>query len=168
LRPVYAYDPAIAGRRFRLIFFALALAAASIAASIAVAGTNGSAGSFVKWEFDRISSHQFDLLWGRIDPLQRAHIPKALYISCQSKVDPSLRFTKVTILHTSQVKAELPGTGKTVQTTAVTYRVTAHDATNPSTTGTNTSHVIKAPDGGWWLGLTLPQYTAFKAGHCPA
>lgn len=146
-----------------LVSVALALAAAVSAQ----ASTPTTVSTFITWETQNVSHGNWNALWSRLDPLQRAHVPEALYAKCQAKVDPTLVVTKVTINGTKQQTLTLPGTGKKVATTAVSITLVIKDATTKPTAAPDTQHLIRATDGGFWTGLTLSQFTAFAAGHCP-
>jgi hypothetical protein len=133
----------------------------------ASAATPKTPSGFVGWELTHISSHDWAALWARLDPLQRAHVARKLYVSCQGKVDPTLKIDSFKIISTKTERLILPGTTQKVDTLAVTLHAELSDATHDPATAAETIHLVHATDGSFWTGVTATDFAAYKAGRCP-
>jgi hypothetical protein len=153
--------------RRQAIVVLMAASVIGLCAAPAGATTPKTPAGFVGWELAQISAHDRAGLWSRLDPLQRAHVARGVYVNCQDKVDPTVKVGSFKIVNTKSDRLTLPGTGRKVDTLAMTLHVRVSDATHDPATAAETIHLIRATDGSFWTGVTAAEFAAYNAGRCP-
>lgn len=137
----------------------------SPAGSGSYAPLGSAADAFKRW-VQEYSDGQYDRMWQSLAIEQQAFTPEARFMSCRAQTVNraginSVSYDKTTATYASTVS--LPGTSKTIHSTAVTAQVSIN--AGAQTTKVTTHWFVER--GMWRWSQDQASVDAFKAGHCP-
>lgn len=115
-------------------------------------------------QMDLLSKGQYGRLYEELHPDQRAFIDAETFDACYSDMLAGVDVTNVEVVETFEEDAAVPGTGKTVPSTAITAAITVAGG-GAEETDTDTFHVYLV-DGRWVF--TVADADGFRDGTCSA
>lgn len=120
----------------------------------------------VKRHFDQIDKGQYAREWDELHPLQQAFIPRDRWTACRPKDFIGLTTKLDKLIEEYQEPHDIPGTGVSAPSTAVTVQVTLEFGGEKLTQKHTVHHFLV--DGRWRHTVTEEVAQAYKTGTCPA
>jgi hypothetical protein len=110
---------------------------------------------------------QYDLAWKSLHPLHQQVAPEKVYVHCENQTVFPGRLIKVDVLNVKDEPVLIAGQHSTVESKAVTLRVSVNSPGIPKPVVVKDTYHAVAVDGHWTWILTAENFGEYKAGHCP-